>query len=119
MPKATKSEKAMPLLLREALGNLGRNIAVARKRRRISMTDMAARMMVSLETLQRLEKGDPKVGIGIVATALWVLGLHGRINALAAPETDEVGLQEDIRRLRGGPRKKSSRKQHQSDDLDF
>lgn len=119
MTKATKSEKAMPVLLKDTLGKLGRDIAVARKRRRIAMTDMAARMMVSLDTLQRLEKGDPKVGIGIIATALWVLGLHGRLNVLVAPETDEVGLQEEIRRLRGGSRRKSSRKLAEPDDLNF
>jgi len=48
----------------------------------MSMSDMAERMMVNLKTVQRMEKGDPAVGIGIAATALWVLGLHRRLGDL-------------------------------------
>ena len=55
----------------------------------MSMSEMAERMMVNLKTVQRMEKGDPAVGIGIVATALWVLGLHRRLGDLVAPETDQ------------------------------
>lgn len=65
----------------------------------MSLSEMAERMMVNIKTVQRLEKGDPAVGIGIMATALWVLGMHRRIGDLAAPESDQVGLQEDLRRL--------------------
>jgi len=94
---------------------LGRDISIARKRRRMSLSEMAERMMVNIKTVQRLEKGDPSVGIGIVATALWVLGMHRRIGDLVAPESDQIGLQEDIRRL---PRDfRRSRKQ--SDATDF
>lgn len=65
--------------------------------------------MVNIKTVQRLEKGDPAVGIGIVVTALWVLGMHRRLGSVVAPETDQIGLQEDIRNL---PRRfKKSRKQ--------
>jgi hypothetical protein len=63
------------------------------------MREMAARMMVNLKTLQRLEKGDPAVGIGIVAGALWILGMHRRLGELVTPESDKMGLREDIKRL--------------------
>lgn len=118
MPKASRSHRAMPILLTDQLRKLGRDIVVARKRRRLSMKSMAERMMVSLETVQRLEKGDPAVGIGIVATALWVLGLHRRLGDLIPPESDEVGLQEDIRHLPRDFRKRTSAK-ISTDDLDF
>ena len=99
----------------DQLQKLGRDISIARKRRRMSMSEMAERMMVNIKTVQRLEKGDPSVGIGIVATALWILGMHRRIGDLVAPESDQIGLQEDIRRL---PRDfRRSRKQ--SDEIDF
>ena len=71
--------------------------------------------MVNIKTVQRLEKGDPSVGMGIVATALWVLGMHRRIGDLVAPETDQIGLQEDIKNLPRDFRK--SRKQ--TDLTDF
>jgi transcriptional regulator with XRE-family HTH domain len=64
----------------------------------MSMSEMAERMMVNLKTVQRMEKGDPAVGIGIVATALWVLGLHRRLGDLVAPESDSVALQEEIKK---------------------
>jgi transcriptional regulator with XRE-family HTH domain len=99
MPKASRSTKALPPAASDQLVKLGRDIAIARKRRRISMKSMAERMMVSLETVQRLEKGDASVGIGIVASALWVLGLSRRLGELAAPESDMTGMQEEIRNL--------------------
>ena len=119
MPKASRSHRVLPVLLADQLRKLGRDVAVARKRRRISMTSMAERMMVSLDTVQRLEKGDAAVGIGIWATALWVLGLHNRLGALAAPETDDIGLQEDLRRLPRDFRKRKSGKASDAADLDF
>jgi transcriptional regulator with XRE-family HTH domain len=99
MTKASHSYKALPAIALEQLQKLGQDIAVARKRRRMSMRDMAARMMVNLKTVQRLEKGDPTVGIGIVVTALWILGMHRRLGELVAPESDKTGLHEDIKHL--------------------
>ena len=81
----------------------------------MSMRDVASRMMVNLKTVQRLEKGDPTVGIGIVAGALWILGLDRRLGDLVAPESDTTGLQEDIKNLPRDFRK--SRKQ--TDKHDF
>lgn len=99
MTKVSHSYKALPGIAIEQLRKLGQDIAVARKRRRMSMRDMAARMMVNLKTVQRLEKGDPAVGIGIVVTALWILGMHRRLGELVTPESDNTGLQEDIKHL--------------------
>jgi transcriptional regulator with XRE-family HTH domain len=99
MTKLSHSYKALPGIAVEQLRKLGLDIALARKRRRISMRDMAERMMVNLKTVQRLEKGDPSVGIGIVMTALWILGMHRRLGELVTPETDKTGLQEDIKHL--------------------
>lgn len=65
----------------------------------MSLSEMADRMMVNIKTVQRLEKGDPGVGVGIMAAALWVLGMHRRLGQLVAPETDQVALQEDIKNL--------------------
>jgi len=99
MAKTSHSYKALPAIALEQLQKLGQDIAVARKRRRMSMKEMAARMMVNLKTVQRMEKGDPTVGIGIVVTALWILGMHRRLGELVAPESDKAGLHEDIKRL--------------------
>ena len=99
MAKSSMAARALPSLAARAVAILGRDIAVARKRRRIPQKLMADRMMVNVETVRRLERGDPTVGIGIVAAALWVLGMSERVERLVAPETDSVGQSEEIRRL--------------------
>ena len=95
MPKAT----SIPLAAAHALRKLGRDLAVARRKRGISTSDMAARLFVRRDTLWRLERGDPTVALGTLATTIFVLGLHDRLANLAAPGRDELGLSLDEGRL--------------------
>jgi hypothetical protein len=90
---------SIPLPAAHALRKLGRDLALARRKRRISTGDMAARLFVSRDTLWRLERGDPTVATGTLATAIFVLGLHERLANLAAPASDELALSLDERRL--------------------
>lgn len=90
---------SIPLPSVHALRKLGRDLALARRKRGISTSDMAARLFVSRDTLWRLERGDPTVAVGTLATAAFVLQLHDRLANLAAPSSDELGLQLDERRL--------------------
>ena len=60
---------------------------------------MASRLFVSRDTLWRLERGDPTVALGTLATAAFILQLHERLALLAAPASDELGLALDERRL--------------------
>lgn len=99
MARATRAYPSLSQSVLDQLQKLGQDISVARKRRHMSMRELALRMMVNLKTVQRMEKGDPGVGIGILATALWVLGLHRRLGDLVSPKTDELALQEDIKKL--------------------
>lgn len=99
MSKRTRANRALPAKVAEGLERLGHDLAVARKRRQISMRDMADRMMVSVDTVQRLEKGDPGVGLGVFGTALWVLGLDRRLPDLVVPESDPVGQQYSLENL--------------------
>ena len=89
----------MPLPVTHALRKLGRDLALARRKRRISTSDMASRLFVSRDTLWRLERGDPAVAVGTLATAAFVLNLHHQLANLAAPATDELGLSLEERRL--------------------
>ena len=95
MPPAT----AIPLPAAHALRKLGRDLALARRKRGISTADMAARLFVSRDTLWRLERGDATVAMGTLATAAFVLQLHDRIANLAAPATDALALSLDEGRL--------------------
>src|SRR5438270_10922846 len=91
--------RSMPLPAAHALRKLGRDLAIARRKRGISTSDMAARLFVSRDTLWRLERGDPTVAAGTLVTATFVLQLHDRLANLAAPASDELPLSLDERRL--------------------
>ena len=95
MPSST----SLPLPAAHALRKLGRDFALARRKRGISTADMAQRLFVSRDTLWRLERGDPTVAMGTLATAAFVLQLHDRLANLAAPAADELGLSLDEQRL--------------------
>jgi hypothetical protein len=56
-------------------------------------------MGVSIPTLIRMERGDPGVGAGIYATALWLIGRSGALAALAAPGSDRGALESDVREV--------------------
>jgi transcriptional regulator with XRE-family HTH domain len=90
---------SIPLPALHALRKLGRDLATARRKRRISTADMASRLFVSRDTLWRLERGDPSVALGTFATAAFVLQLHTQLANLAAPEKDDLGLSLDEDRL--------------------
>jgi len=90
---------SIPLPAANALRKLGRDLALARRKRGISTADMAARLFVSRDTLWRLERGDSTVALGTLATAAFVLQLHDRLAGLAAPATDVLALALDEERL--------------------
>lgn len=97
MPKTAKALLQLPPATSAALEKLGADLAVARLRRKESLKTWAQRMGVSIPTLQRLEAGDPAVGIGIVATALWMIQRDGELGKLAAPEHDRGAMEMDVR----------------------
>ncbi len=97
MPKTAQALLQLPPATAGALEKLGADLAVARLRRKESLRSWAQRLGVTVPTLQRLEAGDPGVGIGIVATALWLIQRDGELRNLAAPEHDQGALEMDIR----------------------
>ena len=97
MPKTARAILQMPPATVAAIEKLGADLAVARLRRKESLKTWAQRMGVSVPTLQRLEAGDPGVGIGIVVTALWLIQRDDALAQLAAPELDQGAIELDIR----------------------
>ena len=97
MPKTSRAITQMPPATAAALEKLGADLAVARLRRRESLKTWAKRLGVTVPTLVRLEAGDPGVGIGILATALWLIGRDSELVQLAAPEHDKGALDQDVR----------------------
>jgi transcriptional regulator with XRE-family HTH domain len=96
MPKTPRALEQLPTATATAIEQLGANLAVARLRRKESLASWSKRMGVSVPTLMRLESGDPGVGMGIYATALWLVGLDGALAELASPERDMRALDLDV-----------------------
>ena len=103
----TLATHALPRAAKQALAKLGDDIAVARKKRRISTVSMAERAFISRGTLYKVERGDPSVSIGIYATVLAILGLGDRLGQAADRRDDSLGLDIDEDRL---PRKVQPRR---------
>ena len=97
-----------------ALSRLGGHIRIARKRRVLTLEEMASRMFVTRKTLSRLEQGDPGVSLAVLASALWVLGLDKDLLEMAQPEKDKVGAYRERQRLPQRVRPSKDR-----DDLNF
>lgn len=97
MPKVPDALTSMPPAVAAALKRLGENLAIARVRRKESQRVWARRLGVSVPTLIRLEQGDPGVGAGIYATALWLIGQAQALPELADPAKDRGALEMDVR----------------------
>jgi transcriptional regulator with XRE-family HTH domain len=97
MPKTPQALLTIPPAAAQALRAMGENLAIARTRRRESQRAWAKRLGVSVPTLIRMERGDPGVGAGIYATALWLMGTVAGLPELAAPAADRGALEGDVR----------------------
>lgn len=97
MPKTARALLQLPPSTAGAIEKLGADLAVARLRRKESLRAWAQRLGVTVSTLQRLEAGDPSVGIGIVASALWLIQRDDALAQLAAPEHDRGAIEKDVR----------------------
>jgi transcriptional regulator with XRE-family HTH domain len=100
MPKPAAAAELLPAAVERALKDLGANLALARQRRKESQRSWASRLAVSVPTLIRMERGDPSVGMGVYATALWLMGRHTALPDMAAPAQDLNALEQDIEAVR-------------------
>jgi len=96
MPKKPQALLSLPPQVQQVLRQLGEDLTIARKRRGESRRIWAERIGVSEPTVDRMERGDPAVAIGIYATALWLMGRASEISQLASPEFDLGALQANV-----------------------
>lgn len=100
MPKSSAHNDWLPPQALAALRELGSGLAVARVRRKESLRSWAKRIGVSVRTVQRMEDGDPGVGMGVYAAALWLMGRADALPALADPALDRGALELDLQQAR-------------------
>jgi transcriptional regulator with XRE-family HTH domain len=75
-------------LTKDALTLLGAQVRLARKQRRMTEVELAERAGIARSTLQLIEKGDPRVDIGLVFEAATLAGVN-----LFVPETSSLAPQ--------------------------
>jgi transcriptional regulator with XRE-family HTH domain len=95
----TRQAHRLTLGSKKALEKLGADLRAARLRRRLSAAVVAERARTSRPTLQRIEKGDPNVSIGLYCSVLNVYGLLDPLKDLADLSVDSVGSELENARL--------------------
>ena len=95
----SQAPHTLPRAARRALTKLGKDIAVARRKRRISTVSMSERAFISRATLHKVERGNPTVSMGIYASVLAILGLSEGLGQVADRLNDSLGLDIEEERL--------------------
>ncbi|MDP9082958.1 MAG: helix-turn-helix domain-containing protein [Pseudomonadota bacterium] len=85
-------EIPLPLPVARAITTLGRDISLARRRRGMTQRSLAERIGSSLKTVQRLEKGDPRIPLHYIGRTLYVFGELERLLHLLGTGEDVIGL---------------------------
>lgn len=99
MPRPLQLKDTAPLAVRSGAQRIGERMALARKRRRLTLRELAAKAGVSYDTARAVEGGNLQTGLGAYLAMFWAMGLESEIDAIADPERDEEGKQLDLTRL--------------------
>ncbi|EOG9025643.1 multiprotein-bridging factor 1 family protein [Pseudomonas aeruginosa] len=90
--ESDKVQIPLPLPVERAIRKLGSDVALARRRRRISQASLAERIGASVSTVRRMEKGDARVPIHFFARVLHVFGEIQALAGLLDTTRDDIGL---------------------------
>lgn len=96
MSRPARTAISLPGQVKRCLETIGADLRIARERRGESLRLWASRVGVSVPTLQRIEAGDPTVGISAYAVSLWLIGRIGDLESIADPVRDQQALSIEI-----------------------
>lgn len=82
----------LPLPVERTLRRLGQSISLARRRRHISQEMLAERIGASVNTVRRMEEGNPGTALQHFARALQVFGELDKLELILDSSQDTVGL---------------------------
>ncbi len=97
---------AAPATVEMMIRALGTHLADARKRRRWTQEQLAAKAGITRQTLAKMERGSLGTSLSAYAAVLWAMGLHHPLMTLAAPEQDREG--QVLEKARRGKRMRST-----------
>lgn len=84
--------EAPPYPVEQTLKSLGRNLRIARVRRKLTVEEVAQRIGAGPRAIANAEKGKPSTTIAVYIALLWVYDLLQPLSDLANPTKDEQGL---------------------------
>jgi transcriptional regulator with XRE-family HTH domain len=114
MVKSNVIAKMPPAAVEQILIQLGRNIRIARLRRKLRLEDLAERIGISRYLMADIEKGKPTATIAAYIGALWALGLSEDMRKVADPDRDTEGKALESKRA-----PKTAAKRKEALDNDF
>lgn len=92
-----KKIPAQPIAVQSRMRVYAENVRIARRRRGLTIAELALKAGVSVRTLHRIERGEPGVAFAAVVSVLWAMNL---MPGIADPKTDEEALRLELLRAR-------------------
>lgn len=89
MPRAIDRTQ-LPHEVQATLMGLGDKVSAARRARRWTQADLAAKAGISLGTMSSIERGEPKIQFANWLMVLWALDLIDVLQMAARPEDDSL-----------------------------
>jgi len=90
MSKSIKYKLPSPAI--SALKKLGNDINSARRRRRITKEIMSKRAGICINTLTKIEDGNPSTNMAAWISVLYILGLLDNFKNICDLKNDEMGI---------------------------
>ncbi len=87
-----KLDRPLPSPAQRAIARLGDDINRARRRRALTQQDLAERAGVSLSTIKRLEGGDHRMQLHVIARVFMIFGGLDKLGTLLDTAKDDIGL---------------------------
>jgi transcriptional regulator with XRE-family HTH domain len=81
-----------PYAVEQALRNVGRNLRLARLRRKQTIEEVAERIGTGVRAVRDAESGKASTTVGAYAALLWAYDLLAPLDQLADPLKDKEGL---------------------------
>jgi transcriptional regulator with XRE-family HTH domain len=91
MPRRLKLGQTAPAAVHTLTRLIGARLRFARKRRRLTLRELAAKAGVAYETARAAELGNIQTGIGAYIAVAWAMGLDNSFAGLLKPEDDPEG----------------------------
>jgi transcriptional regulator with XRE-family HTH domain len=114
VPKQLKIAQTAPASVLIHARLLGVRLRFARKRRRLTLRELAAKAGVAYGTARAAESGNIQTGIGAYLALAWAMGLDDAFSEVLKPEDDHEGGTLEIANL---PERVRHRKSGANDDF--